>query len=308
MQRHYVRRQRLPCLALGSLLVSSKTCDGFCTSRARKGTAAPRAIANPAPISSTTNRFAEFASFTADLILAGRLCLSVDQDGASGGDSLDNMSSDFLDVDENTFSSTPVPTRRSRPTSASNRLSLIERIQILSYRTALSASSLLIAALAICSGDVLAGTGVDGASTVEWVESVTPLSVGITLLLAPIPNNDFGRVTLTSLGIVSVASVVASTVLEASSAVVDVQRVLVVLSLVSICIREIFYFGLAYKVEAVVALVMLPVTFMMTSDQAIGISLPVCALAMNVLAAGKIFEPCAEDFERSNSEFLAGGK
>ena len=67
--------------------------------------------------------------------------------------------------------------------------------------------------------------------------------------------------------------------------------------------------GHAAPSDAAVALAALPFSFIMSSDQqVVGISLPVCALAMDVLSAGKIFEPCKEDFERSNSEFLAGGK
>lgn len=297
-----LRRQRQPCFVLGSLLVSSKVCDGFCASRAlrRVRGADPRANAiTPIP-RSTASQFATASVVTPTLVQGRRLYESID---GQGGDSEINLfektkSSDLLGANENTL-----------PNTTSNSISLIERIRILSYRTALSVSSLLITALAICSGDVLSGTGVDGSSVVGWVESVMPLTAGMTILLAPVSNNFFSRVISNSLGIVTIASAIASIVFGAGSNFEDNQRVLVSLCLAGICIREIFYFGLAYKVEAAVALVALPFTLVMTSDrQAAEISLPVCALAMDVLAAGKIFEPCIEDFERSNSEFLAGGK
>ena len=323
------RRQRRPCfLALGSLLVSSKTCNGFCTSRGRRrGASGPRVIAITNPVSrvATANPFGHRSAATTaatttiscpNVIREGQLHESLDEnDGGSEMNLVKKTSSSDssleLGAEEKALSSSTssTPDSTSANTSTSSGISLIQRIQILLYRTALSATSLLMTALAICSGDVLSGTGVDGSSTVEWVGSVMPLIVGTTVLLAPVPNNGFSRIISTSLGIVAVASAIASNIFEVGSNFDDVQWILVVLSLALICIREIFYFGLAYKVEAAIALAALPFSFIMSSDQqVVGISLSVCALAMDVLSAGKIFEPCKEDFERSNSEFLAGGK
>lgn len=293
-----LHHQRRPYFVLGSLLVSSKACDGFCASRALRrvrGAADPRANAiTPIP-RSTACHFATALVVTPTLIQGGLLCGSLD-----GQDGEKTKSSDLLGAKENTL---PLAN------TTSNSISLIERIRILSYRTALSVSSLLITALAICSGDILSGTGVDGSLVMGWVESVMPLTAGMTILLAPVPNNGSSRVISNALGIVTIASAITSALFGAGSSFEDVHRLLVSLCLASICIREIFYFGLAYKVEAAVALVALPFTIVMTSSQeVVGISLPVCALAMDVLAAGKLFEPCMEDFERSNSEFLAGSK
>ena len=311
MKRHptrNLRRQRQPCLVLGSLLVSSKACDGFCASRALRRAPRGAAVAHPRANAITpnlritaANQFAATASLAAPILIqGGRLYESLDgQNGASESDVVEKAKFSVLSADGNALSST---TRKG--------ISLLERIRILSYRTTLSASSLLISVIAICSGDVLSGTGVDGTSVVEGVESsVMPLTAGMTILLAPVPNNGFSRVISNSVGIATIVSAIASNVFEASSGFDDIQRILVSLCLASICIREIFYFGLAYKVEAAIALMALPFTLVMTSDQRVAeFSLPVCALAMDVLAAGKIFEPCVEDFERSNSEFLAGSK
>lgn len=314
MKRHPTRnprRQRQPCLVLGSLLVSSKACDGFFSSRALRRAPRGAAVAHPRANAITpnlritaANQFAATASLAAPILIqGGRLCESLDgQNGASESGVVEKAKFSDLGADENALSSTRA-TRKG--------ISLMERIRILSYRTTLSASSLLISVIAICSGGILSGTGVDGTSVVEGVvSSVMPLTAGMTILLAPVPSNVYSRVISNSVGIATIVSAIASNVFEAGSSFDDIQRrILVSLCLASICIREIFYFGLAYKVEAAIALVALPFTLVMTSDQQVAeFSLPVCALAMDVLAAGKIFEPCVEDFERSNSEFLAGSK
>ena len=229
-----------------------------------------------------------FSSKTTDSTQSRGLCLSTDRDGIAENDAAEKISAN----------------------PSSRNISLIQRVRILFYRTVLSVISLLITALAIFDSDILSGTGMDGASIIDWTESVLPLTAGMTLLLAPVPN--VGRATLNFVGIISIVSAlpVASSILETTGtgAVEDIQRVLVALSLMSICAREIFYFGWAYKVEAIVALVTLPLSLVVASDQAVGFSLPMCALAMDVLATGKVFEPCTEDFERSNSEFLADGR
>ena len=287
MSTSSLRRRRLPFLTLGSLLASSKTCYGFCTNRG----AVPRTTRTRARFDPTNNNAcsnAGFASKTTDSMQLGGLCLSSDPDGIAENDAAEKISAN----------------------PSSRNISLIQRVRVLFYRTILSVTSLLITVLAIFDSDILSGTGVDGASIIDWIESVLPLTAGMTVLLAPVPN--VGRAIFNFVGIISIVSAlpVASSILDTtgSGAVEDIQRVLVALSLMSICAREIFYFGWAYKVEAIVALVALPLSLVMTSDPAVRFSLPMCALAMDVLATGKVFEPCAEDFERSNSEFLAGGR
>ena len=282
------RRLPLPFLALGSLLASSKTCHGFCTNRDAVPHTTRRTRARLAPTNNSECSNVRFSSKTTDSTQSRGLCLSTDRDGIAENDAAEKISAN----------------------PSSRNISLTQRVRILFYRTVLSVTSLLITALAIFDSDILSGTGMDGASIIDWTESVLPLTAGMTLLLAPVPN--VGRATLNFVGIISIVSAlpVASSILETtgSGAVEDIQRVLVALSLMSICAREIFYFGWAYKVEAIVALVTLPLSLVVASDQAVGFSLPMCALAMDVLATGKVFEPCTEDFERSNSEFLADGR
>jgi hypothetical protein len=44
---------------------------------------------------------------------------------------------------------------------------------------------------------------------------------------------------------------------------------------------------------------------MLDSSNQFPFAMPLCALGLSILAAGKIFEPFNEDLVRSNSEFLA---
>mmetsp|Transcript_22611 Transcript_22611/g.47191 ORF Transcript_22611/g.47191 Transcript_22611/m.47191 type:complete len:111 (-) Transcript_22611:140-472(-) len=74
-------------------------------------------------------------------------------------------------------------------------------------------------------------------------------------------------------------------------------------SLMAISVREIWYFGAAYKTECGITLVTLP--WMLDLNGRVPFTIPACALGMSVLAAGKVFEPCREDLIRSNSEFMA---
>ena len=85
----------------------------------------------------------------------------------------------------------------------------------------------------------------------------------------------------------------------------------------SLFIREIFYFGLAYKVEAALGLVAsLAVLFFSQNNTAMvgtttatmsQVAEPASWLALAVLTFGKVFEPLEEDWFKSESEFLAVG-
>jgi hypothetical protein len=65
-----------------------------------------------------------------------------------------------------------------------------------------------------------------------------------------------------------------------------------------LCLREILYFGVAYKVEAVLCLATL----------ALQLFPAVTALSLGVLVFGKFLEPLQEDWEVNESEFLATNK
>lgn len=194
-------------------------------------------------------------------------------------------------------------------------VSALERIRILSYRLTLAISALLLTTMAIFGSNFLSGTGIDGAPIVHWAEGILPLAAGSSLLLAPMPIDDgeaglggVARVVTTSLGIASIVSAAISHVGSIDTAAVDIARILSITSLMSISLREIWYFGLAYKWEAAIALLTLPLLLVDSEayySDAYPIAVPLCALAVDVLAVGKVFEPCREDYVQSNSEFLA---
>ena len=85
------------------------------------------------------------------------------------------------------------------------------------------------------------------------------------------------------------------------------SNVLGIVSLCGISLREIYYFGLEYKWEAAVALVSLPLLLIGDNENLSLVAVPLSALAVSVLAFSKVFEPCREDYVKSNSEFFVDG-
>lgn len=192
------------------------------------------------------------------------------------------------------------------------QVTMTERIRVLTYRAALSTSALLLMMISIFGSSFLSGTGIDGASVAAEAEALLPLAAGVTLLLAPVPNDRI-RVATASLGLGAAVSAGVATILSSGGGdetFLGVPRVLGVVSLFSVCIREIYYFGLAYKWEAAISL--LSLTPLILYNDEYGTVYPIAsslsALAVGVLAVGKVFEPCREDFVKSNSEFLADDK
>ena len=186
-----------------------------------------------------------------------------------------------------------------------------ERIQVISYRLVLTSSALLLTSCAIFGSSFLSGTGIDGSSVVESAEILLPLAAGLSVLLAPMPEGLL-KVAATSLGLAAIATSGAAGAFateDASVMVLDLSRIFGISSLFAVCVREIYYFGLAFKVEAAVVMAVLPLLLRehdAANDSVYPIAAAISALAVGVLAVGKIFEPCREDFVKSNSEFLAG--
>lgn len=166
-------------------------------------------------------------------------------------------------------------------------VTIFKRIRAISYRSALFISSVLLITSAIFDSSFLDGTGIDSSTFVSIVDSYLPLASGLSLLLAPVSNR-YTQVAIISLGL---ATCITGT------------KILSIISLMSICIREILYFGLAFKWEAFISLISLPL--LLISDDYDMIAAPLSALAISVLAVGKVFEPIQEDYVKTNSEFLA---
>jgi len=166
-------------------------------------------------------------------------------------------------------------------------VTIIKRIRVISYRSTLFISAILLITSALFDSNFLMGTGIDSSTFISIVDNYLPFAAGLSLLLAPVPNR-YIQVAIISIGL---ATCITGT------------KILSILSLMCICIREIVYFGLAFKWEAFISLISLPL--LLLSDDYDMIAAPMSALSISVLAVGKIFEPIQEDYIKTNSEFLA---
>lgn len=211
----------------------------------------------------------------------------------------------FANNNEDNNDEQPLQSIRNCEDNTENVVTVLERVRVLSYRAAIGASALLISFQAVGDSGFLEGTGVDITTILDEQSIITlPIVSGITLLLAPMPSNQVVKVGTTTLGGIAVLSGLGSSMLISSTdEVVPISWSLAMLALIAINIREIWYFGISYKVECLIALCMLPL--MLNLNNHIPFTIPICALAMCVLAGGKVFEPCNEDLVRSNSEFMA---
>mmetsp|Transcript_354 Transcript_354/g.472 ORF Transcript_354/g.472 Transcript_354/m.472 type:complete len:315 (-) Transcript_354:324-1268(-) len=228
-----------------------------------------------------------------------------------------------LDSDDNFVGQgEDVPTSNRTATDGVNNdessISPFQRVRILTYRTFLITSALLLTVMAVFGSNFLSGTGIDEAAIANWADGLLPFAAGLSLLLAPMPSEGLGRaarVVTTSLGAAAVFSTASAStgvgIAQSADSFGDLQHILFVASLMAISMREIYYFGIAYKVEAVVAMLTLPLLLVDVGAYAGNIypvAVPLCALAVDVLAVGKVFEPCREDYVKSNSEFFVAGE
>ena len=191
----------------------------------------------------------------------------------------DNVDKDIDDVDKEIYQETP--------NNDDDDVTILKRIRAISYRSTLFISAVLLITSALFDSSFLDGTGVDNNFFISIVDSYLPFASGISLLFAPISNR-YIQVAVISLGLATCITGI---------------KALSILSLMCICIREIVYFGLAYKWEAFISLISLPL--LLVSDDYDMIAAPLSALSISVLAVGKVFEPINEDYIKTNSEFLA---
>lgn len=177
-----------------------------------------------------------------------------------------------------------------------NSVTILERARIISYRIALSAIALCLCVLAVDDIGFLEGSG---ANIDQWTEQsslLLPTLAGGALCLSPVPRNKIVEIGTISLGLATIAS-------SWIPIKDDISWSLSIIALMTVSIREIWYFGVEYKQECVITISML--AFMFDYNNHVPFTIPLCALGISVLAAGKLFEPCKEDLVPSNSEFLA---
>mmetsp|Transcript_9604 Transcript_9604/g.14812 ORF Transcript_9604/g.14812 Transcript_9604/m.14812 type:complete len:248 (+) Transcript_9604:40-783(+) len=180
-------------------------------------------------------------------------------------------------------------------------ISVVQRVRVLSYRLALAVSALFISELALVDSQFLEGTGLNLDDSLS--RSCLPVAAGLSLVLGPAPQGAI-KVGTTIFGATTIAVGIASNVLSSTEdpTLSNLAWKLWVLSLMVVSIREIWYFGGEYKRECGITLFMLPL--MLDPNTIIPLTIPLCALGMDVLAAGKVFEPCEEDLKQTQSEFL----
>lgn len=182
-------------------------------------------------------------------------------------------------------------------------LTVPQRARVLAYRSTICVSALLLSAIAVFGSDFMAGTGLSGTSTiVSNSEMYLPVFAGCSLLLAPV-DGDIARLASRFLSIVTIATGGAMIVLDSNNN--TMAFALGILTLLVVNAREIYYFGISYKLEAVVALVSLPILLIAhlwpAYESLSSGTAAVSALAVGVLAFGKVFEPCGEDYFKSNT-------
>lgn len=202
--------------------------------------------------------------------------------------------------EENTFQEAKVESRD---------ITVAERVRILTYRGSLCTSALLLSAEAILKSDFLSGSGLDGTLIEVLAESYLPLAAGLSLLLAPAPESI--NIVKLSVGFAAMVLAGAQNLLpapeELNETLTQLSNGFGIVFLCGISLREIYYFGLEYKWEAAVALVSLPLLLIGDNENLSLVAVPLSALAVSVLAFSKVFEPCLEDYVKSNSEFFVDG-
>ena len=180
-------------------------------------------------------------------------------------------------------------------------VTVLERARIISYRFAMSASALCLCVLAVNDLGFLDGTGASIDQLAEQSSNSLPILAGGTLILSPVPRNFVAGTS--SLALAAIISGFVFNVGDIQQLGGSVSWSLSILALMTVSIREIFYFGVEYKQECIITLLTLALMF--DQNNHVQFTFPLCALGMSVLAAGKLFEPCKEDLVPSNSEFLA---
>eukprot|EP00978_Attheya_sp_CCMP212_P028521 scaffold98652_cov43-Attheya_sp.AAC.1 len=131
--------------------------------------------------------------------------------------------------------------------------------------------------------------------------------LGAAAVVAPLPSVDSKF--KSNLPFIALSGVGASTVLLLSLPIMFQESMMETATIVAatlatlgICVREVVFYGAAYKVEAIIlaSLLLLQPVLPVSNIIPGGI-----ALALLVLSFGKLFEPLAEDLRPGQSTFLA---
>uniref|UniRef100_A0A7S4IX03 Uncharacterized protein n=1 Tax=Odontella aurita TaxID=265563 RepID=A0A7S4IX03_9STRA len=218
--------------------------------------------------------------------------------------------------------------------SGEDTFSTVDRVRVLSYRICLILASLGYAGVAIdtflvgagnigLSGDAITAFGVTASHLAGWM-------AGASALLAP-RGNDEGGIGVASEaeasgGGAEIAALIIDSALPIAAALALIVQIIVVFfntesgipsylgdlsselssaSIALVCAREMVYFGVSYKAEAAIALLLLFLEPTLGGTET-PLALSAClALSLLVLSVAKIFEPIIEDLRPGGSRFFA---
>jgi len=200
-------------------------------------------------------------------------------------------------------------------------ITFMGRTRVLSYRLLLTGLAMAFTTNAIIP-TLLEGSGIDTSSIEPLTRNAIAWMSAACVLCVPRAgiNNEILSMLFAPLGITLLCiQVVLNAVLFSDPVVMDENinmlsmimaakagdHVLTVLALCLICIREILFFGLAYKVEAALSVPLLLTSLLLSNDDDMSATLHVLtALTVSLLAASKVFEPILEDHRPGFSAFL----
>eukprot|EP00978_Attheya_sp_CCMP212_P024524 scaffold77179_cov34-Attheya_sp.AAC.1 len=171
---------------------------------------------------------------------------------------------------------------------------------------------LLLGSAGACTGlavlPLLEGSGLSSTDTLEMNMSMGwKFMLGAAAILAPLPSVDSKF--KSNLPFIALSCVGASTVLLLSlpimfqeSMMETATQVVATMATLGICVREVVFYGAAYKVEAII----LASLFLLQPVLPVSNIIPGgIALALLVLSFGKLLEPLEEDLRPGQSTFLA---
>jgi hypothetical protein len=259
--------------------------------------------------------------------LVSLLSLSASSDDDDDNDN-DNDNDDDNDDEDQLPPTTSVEDTTTKETSANEqratiKLSLAQSIQTIGYRAAMLAVTTIYGLQESAIPFLTQEAGLQLDTTVDTLQLLSQdyLLRGLiltTCVLAPSSSrssaSDNGGSWLQAEGIIQLG-LLASGV----ATLLPIGIPPAVLGLISLCLREIFYFGIAYKVEAALSILTLVVDLgsslssscVFGGDEAsTSASIPAVLhlltfLSLGVLVFGKFLEPLREDWSMNDSEFLS---
>ena len=192
-----------------------------------------------------------------------------------------------------------------------SEITLMDRAWVLSYRLLLTGLAMAFTTNAFVP-TLLEGSGVDTSSIEPWTRNAIAWMSTACVLCVPRGgiNDNIASSLFVPLGISSLSLQIVNLVLVDGAADKNVLALVMagdittVLALCLVCVREILFFGLTYKVEAALSIPLLLVSLLFLDTSSPGTLKVLTALTISLLAASKALEPVLEDLRPGFSAFL----